>query len=206
MADSERFEERYRTGNTPWDHGRPDSNLAETVSGRAIAACKALDVGCGTGDNAIWLARHDFDVVGCDISPTAIEEASRRAEAAGTECVFHVLDFLGDETLGDEKLGGLFGFAFDRGCLHSFDTAEQREEFARRVHSYLEDDGLWLTLAGNADGPTREVGPPRLTAEELVVVVEPYFQILSLVSGHFGAGQPDPPEAWICLMRKRNKD
>ena len=199
MNDAERFEERYRTGNTPWDHGKADFNLMEMVADRPIAACKALDVGCGTGDNAIWLAQQGFEISGCDISPTAIEEARKRAKEAGAECSLRVLDFLGEEVPG-----GPFGFVFDRGCLHSFDAIGQRKEFARRVHSYLEDGGLWLSLSGSADGPPRETGPPRLRAEELVAVVEPHFQILSLVAGHFGSDQAEPPEAWICLLRKRD--
>ncbi|MBN2291574.1 MAG: hypothetical protein JXM70_04060 [Pirellulales bacterium] len=48
MVYTERFEERYQSGNTPWDHGQPDSNLMETVASRPIPPCKALDVGCGT--------------------------------------------------------------------------------------------------------------------------------------------------------------
>ena len=177
----------------------PDFNLMETVAGRPIPACKALDVGCGTGDNVIWLAQQGFKISGCDISPTAIEEARRRAKAAGAECEFGVLDFLGADVPR-----GPFGFVFDRGCLHSFDTIAPRKEFARRAHACLEDGGLWLSLSGSADAPPREVGPPRLSAAELVVVVEPYFQILSLLAGRFGSDQAEPPEAWICLLRKRN--
>lgn len=198
MIDPRRFEERYKTGNTPWDHGTVDCNLTQAVSDRPITACKALDVGCGTGDNAIWLAQQGFEVTGCDISPTAIEEAQRRAKAAGAACSFSVLDFLGQETPGAP-----FGFTFDRGCLHSFDTIAQRKEFARRMHSCLEDGGLWLSLAGSADGPPRDTGPPQLCAEELVTAVEPCFEIISLAAGHFGSDQPKPPQAWICLLRKR---
>lgn len=199
MDNSERFDERYRTGNTPWDHGRPDFNLVETVAERPIPACKALDVGCGTGDNVIWLAQQGFNISGCDISSTAIDKARGRAKAAGVECSFDVQDFLGQDVPNVP-----FGFIFDRGCLHSFDVVDQRKEFARRVHAYLEDGGLWLTLVGSADGPLRDIGPPQLSAEELVAVVEPYFEILSLVAGNFGSNQPEPPEAWICLLRKRH--
>jgi SAM-dependent methyltransferase len=199
MTDSRLFEERYRTGNTPWDHGMPDFNLLKMVADGRIAACKALDVGCGTGGNAIWLAQQGFDVTGCDISPTAAEKAHMRAKEAGAECAFCVLDFL-----GEEAPGAPFGFAFDRGCLHSFDTIAQRKEFARRMHLCLEDGGLWLNLSGSSDGLPREIGPPRLRAEELVAVVEPYFEIRSLAAGYFGSDQTKPPEAWICLLRKRN--
>ena len=67
----------------------------------------------------------------------------------------------------------------------------------------MEEGGLWLTLVGNADGQFREIGPPQLTARELVAAVGPYCEIISLVASHFGSNQADPPKAWVCLMRKR---
>ena len=196
--DKTRFEERYRNGEIPWDHGMVDSNLVKTVSDRPIAPCRILDIGCGTGDNAIWLARHGFDVVACDISDTAIGLAREKAAKAGIDCRFLVADFLVDP-VSDVP----FACAFDRGCLHSISTAEERGIFIGRVADLLEEGGLWLSLVGNADEPEREVGPPQLSATELSGLVEPRFEILSLVSGFFGSDQLAPPRAWICLMRKR---
>lgn len=194
------FEERYRAGDTPWDHGMPDFNLIDTVIKRNISKCKALDIGCGTGDNAIWLAQQGFIVTGCDISETAIIKAQKKALTANVDCSFIVADFLND------KIPCLpFGFVFDRGCLHSFDTPEERRQFAENVCYHLEEGGLWLTLAGNADEGPRECGPPQLTAKDLVVAVEPSCEIISLTAGCFGSDQEDPPKAWICLMRKREK-
>ena len=51
MSVEKRFKERYKTGDTPWDIGKPDFNLTETVAKKPIKSCKALDIGCGTGDN-----------------------------------------------------------------------------------------------------------------------------------------------------------
>jgi 2-polyprenyl-3-methyl-5-hydroxy-6-metoxy-1,4-benzoquinol methylase len=193
-----RFEERYRNGDTPWDHGTADVNLVDMVKQRPIPKCKALDVGCGTGNNAIWLARQHFVVTGCDISQTAIEKAKEKASLSDVNCYFFVADFL------HEKIpGSTFGFVFDRGCLHSVDTAEERSMFAKNAASHLKEGGIWLTLTGNADEKHREDGPPQLTAGELMFAVEPYFEIISLTAGHFGSDQTDPPKAWVCLMRKR---
>ena len=194
----ERFEERYKTGDTPWDHGTPDINLIDMVIQRPISKCKALDVGCGTGDNAIWLAQQHFVVTGCDISPTAIEKAKEKVSTSNVNCSFIVADFLNNGIPGSP-----FGFVFDRGCLHSVDSDEERRLFAENVASNLEEGGLWLTLAGNADEQVREIGPPQLTARELVAAVEPYCEIISLTASHFGSNQLDPPKAWVCLMRKR---
>jgi len=62
---------------------------------------------------------------------------------------------------------------------------------------------LWLSLVGSADDQRPGPGPPRRTARDIVNAVEPSFEILSLVAGHFGSNRPDPPGCWVCLMRKR---
>ena len=192
------FEERYQTGNTPWDHGMPDFNLTDLVRHQPIAACAALDIGCGTGDNSIWLAQQGFDVTGCDLSETAIVRAKEKASDAVVDCSFLVADFLVDPI--DEAP---FRFVFDRGCLHCITDEEDRLRFAENIAAHLSEGGLWLSLVGNADEPEREVGPPQLSATELISVIEPYFELLSLQTGHFGSDQEDPPQVWICLTRKR---
>ena len=192
------YEERYQTGNTPWDHGMPDGNLIAWVKRRPIEPCNVLDIGCGTGENSIWLARQGFAATGCDISKTAIARAKDKAVAAKVECAFHTADFM------EDRLSELpFDFAVDRGCLHCIEGEADRQRFAENVADHLTEAGLWLSLIGHADEPEREVGPPQLTAVEVATAVEPCFEILSLESGYFGSDQDDPPRAWICLMRKR---
>ena len=192
------FNEIYRCGNPPWDYGSADFNLAETVKQFAIRPCRVLDLGCGMGNNTIWLAQHGFEVTGFDLAEAAVERAQERTAAAGVECSLQAGDFLCDalETAP-------FGFVFDRGCFHCIDRVEDRLVFAGHVAAILEEQGLWLSLIGNADGPERVIGPPRMTAREITEAVEPYFEILSMVSGVFGDHQECPPEAWICLMRRR---
>lgn len=192
------FEKRYRKGDTPWDHGIPDINLIELLEKREIPKCKALDIGCGTGDNSIWLANQGFTVMGCDFSPTAIEKAREKVSGKNLKCEFVVADILHDRISGAP-----FGFIFDRGCLHSVGSHENRRLFVKNAAAHLEEGGIWLTLTGNADEPPREVGPPQLTAEELIASVELDFEILALTSGHFGSKQENPAWAWVCLMRKR---
>ncbi len=121
MSRENRFEKRYKTGDTPWDHGTPDDNLINVVIKRPISKCKALDVGCGTGDNTIWFTQQQFVVTGCDISQTAIEKAKEKASMSNVNCSFIVADFLNNRIPGSS-----FGFVFDRGCLHSVDTEKYR--------------------------------------------------------------------------------
>ena len=197
MSVEDRFRQAYEQGSAPWDIGKPDFNLINTVTALPITPCKALEIGCGTGDNAIWLSQRGFTVVGVDSSELAIEKARDKAVRTNASCTFAVLDILNEHVHGAP-----FGFAFDRGCFHTMDSAEQRQSFAEQVRGHLGEYGLWLSLIGNADERRLTGGPPKLTARDIVSVVEPYFEILSLVSSHFEAHLP--ARAWVCLMRKRN--
>ena len=199
MTVEELYKERYKTGTTPWDIGKPDFNLIETVNKTPIKSCKALDIGCGTGDNSIWLVQQNFEVIGTDTSEIAIGKAREKASEARVQCSFRVVDFLKNKIEGAP-----FGFAFDRGCFHSFSSAEDRQRFAENVAAHLEKDGLWLSLIGNADERRHGPGPPQRSARDIVEAVEPRFEILSLTSSYFGSNRPDPPRAWVCLMRKRD--
>jgi 2-polyprenyl-3-methyl-5-hydroxy-6-metoxy-1,4-benzoquinol methylase len=198
MTAEEHFKQRYESGNTPWDIGKPDTNLIQTVTTMEIEPCKALDIGCGTGDNSIWLAQKNFHVTGIDISEVAIQKANEKASKANVKCTFIVVDFL------TNKIEGLpFGFVFDRGCFHSLNSDAERESFSKNVAYHLENGGLWLSLIGNADEQRQSPGPPQLSARDIVNSVEPYFEILSLTSNYFGSTLPNPPRCWVGLMRKR---
>jgi len=198
MTVDERYRERYKSGQTPWDVGRADFNLIEVVTRHPVPPGKALDIGCGTGDNALWLARNGFQVTGTDTAEIALRKAREKLSQAGVECRFLQVDFLNEPVEGAP-----FGFAFDRGCFHSFPSENDRSRFARNVAAHLEEAGLWLTLVGSADERRDGPGPPQRTAGDIVLAVEPFFEILALTSSHFEADRPNPPRAWRCLMQKR---
>jgi SAM-dependent methyltransferase len=198
MSVNKRFKERYKAGDTPWDIGKPDFNLIEIVAKIPIKSCKALDIGCGTGDNSIWLAQKLFQVTGTDISEIAIEKAKEKASKSDVKCTFLVVDFFRNRIEGAP-----FGFVFDRGCFHTFDSDKERKRFAKNVASSLEKDGLWLSLIGSDNERSQGPGPPQRTANDIVAAVESYFEILSLTSSHFDSNRPDPPRCWVCLMQKR---
>ncbi len=192
------FKERYKNNNTPWEINRPDCNIINAVKNTPIAPCKVLDIGCGTGDNVIWLQQQGFDATGIDSEEVAINRALKKVRQAEVDCQLYVLDFLNDSIPGVP-----YDFAFDRGCFHHFLEFDKLTPFAEKVAEILKDDGLWLSLAGSAD-ETREVpGPPQLSARDIVNGIEPYFKIQSLIANHFDSKQEIPAKNWVCLMRKR---
>jgi SAM-dependent methyltransferase len=192
------WNECYALGNLPWDTGEPDPLLVELVESGRIAGGRALEVGCGTGTNAIWLCQHGFAVLGIDVSPLAVEQARAKLERFPLPCQFVPLDFL-----ADAPRGGPFHFVFDRGCFHVFDEAEQRSRFAARVASVLVPGGLWLSLSGSTEGEPRDSGPPRRSARDLVEAIEPELEVIELRSAEFHAKLESPPKAWFCLSRRR---
>jgi len=198
MSKKEIFDERYKTGDTPWELERPDLNLKEIVKTENILPCKTLEIGCGTGSNAIWLAQNKFDVTGMDFSSLAIEKARAKSRKQGVEIQFLVNDFL-EQKLEESD----FEFIFDRGCFHSFDEKDDRKTFARNVSLHLKKGGQWFSVLGNADEGPRDKGPPMRSALDIVTAVEPYFEILFIISATFDSTREKPARCWKCLMRKR---
>jgi SAM-dependent methyltransferase len=178
----------------PWDSGTPDPMLVEMIESRTIAPGRALEVGCGTGTNAIYLAQHGFDVVGVDISPLAVGKARDKAHG---RCRFETVDIL-----NETPPGGPFQFVFDRGCFHIFDEDRERARFAEKVAAELVDGGVWLSLIGSTEGPPRDQGPPRRSARDVMNAIEPSLEILLFRSGDFGICG-EQLNAWLCLARKR---
>lgn len=182
----------------PWAHKLVDYNLVEIVELYPIEPCKTLEIGCGTGTDAIWLAEQGFDVTACDSSEIAIGLAKEKLNNQEIKCNFQVLDFLADEIENKP-----FELVFDRGFFHSFDSEKKRKKFAKKVAGNLTDDGLWLTLVGSKDRPETETGPPRRSALDIIAAAEPYFKILSLNASYFGNEPPASVANWVCLMQKR---
>lgn len=191
------WNEHYASGQTPWDSSEPDAALVTTVEAGTIPAGRALEVGCGTGTNALWLAAHGFDALGVDVSPLAIDRARAKMGDGGTACRFEVRDFLTDPPEGP------FDFVFDRGCFHVFDAPEVRARFAALVARVLTPAGLWLSLIGSTEGGARDTGPPRRSARDIASAVEPVLEIVQLRSIHFDLNLETPPAAWLCLSRVR---
>lgn len=189
------WNESYAAGELPWDTGEPEPLLVEFVTSNGIRPTRTLEIGAGTGTNTIWLAEHGFDVLGVDVAPLAVERAIAKLGSRNLSCRFAALDFL-----ATAPAEGPFGFVFDRGCFHVFDEPEERAQFAAQVAGVLAPGGLWLSLIGSTEGPPREVGPPRRSAREVALAVEPALEIVELRTAEFrGHGA----KAWFCLSRSR---
>ncbi len=198
MKEHPDWNDSYRDGNVPWDTGRPSSELQRVFSQNAIQPCRALELGCGTGTNSVWLAQQGFEVTGIDVAPLAVEQAEKRAQAAGVQVRFLLADVL---NLPD--LDGPFAFFFDRGCYHAVRRSAP-QQYAPAVARQLAAGGRGLILAGNAREP-HDPGPPVVTEEQIRDELGVAFQILDLREFRFdeAAGVPVRFLGWSCLVEKR---
>lgn len=140
----------------PWDTGvtPPEvmAHLAINPPGRA------LDLGCGTGTNAITLAQHGWRVVAVDFVGRAIQTARRKARQAGVDVEFHQ----GDVTRL-EHIEGPFDLVLDIGCLHSI-PADRRTAYVDTLTRLLAVDGTFLVYAFTNESGQSSIG---LTADDL---------------------------------------
>ena len=80
----------------PWNIDIPPYQLVELVDSGKVKPCKTIDLGCGIGNYAVYLASRGFGVTGIDVSKTAINIAKDNATKKGIKCDFLVADVLGD--------------------------------------------------------------------------------------------------------------
>lgn len=153
----------YRVGFTPWDTGEVPAELATLIEGPgALPHGHALDIGCGTGTQAVYMARSGWEVTAIDAVPRPLSRARARADSAGVKVDWILADVARLHRL---ELTSGFTLFFDRGCFHGLDES-QRGAYAAAV------DGLaapGATLLMMAFAPNRVVAAPAgLEQSELV--------------------------------------
>jgi cyclopropane fatty-acyl-phospholipid synthase-like methyltransferase len=156
---------RYQEPLAPaWDVGRPQRAIYELEIAGAIGD-DVLDVGCASGEHALFLAARGHVAVGVDSSARVIARAQRRARERGVAASFVV-----EELTRLERLGRRFDCAVDAGGFMRLELP-QRADYARAVGSVVRPGGkLFLLCFGEHErGPG---GPRRVTREELRTVFE----------------------------------
>ncbi|HEY7199181.1 MAG TPA: methyltransferase domain-containing protein [Candidatus Dormibacteraeota bacterium] len=155
------YELMYLVGIKPWDSGVPPPELVAAVEGpEALDPGRALDLGCGTGTNAVYLARRGWEVTAIDAVRRPLRAARRKADAAGVSPWF----VHGDVTrLPDLGVGGGYRLVFDLGCFHTL-SGERRDAYASGVTAAAAPAATFL-LYGFAPGAMPAA--PGVTEEEL---------------------------------------
>ena len=131
------YEITYRYFRAPWDIGAREELMSLVESGR-IQPCRTVDLGCGAGANAIYLAQKGFEVTGVDYAEAAIKTARARAKEAGTQ-----VNFLVDDLTNLRHVSGTFDFLFDYGVLDDL-RLDQRELYIHNMLPLTHADSHYL--------------------------------------------------------------
>ena len=163
------WEDAYKTV-PPWDVGRPQPAFVELVRTGELNVGKVLDVGCGTGENALYLAEKGFALTGVDLTNHAIIAA--RAKAAERKLK---VDFREGNALSLDFKDGVFDNVIDSGLFHTFPDND-RPVYAREVARVLARRGRYFVLCFSEEEPNWG-GPRRITREEIKSTFSPMFDI-----------------------------
>ncbi|MBU6428734.1 MAG: methyltransferase domain-containing protein [Cyanobacteria bacterium REEB65] len=200
----QRFEASYRQGSPPWDIGKPQEAIVALAAAGKIRG-RVLDSGCGTGENALFLAERGFEVTGIDLSVTAIERAKKKASDRGVAVVFAVGDALELAERGEQ-----FDTIVDSGVFHVFDDAD-RQRYVASLAAALAPGGKYYAIVFSDEQPGTW-GPRRIRREEVHVsfadgwhvdeIVPVPFHINPDAVGSDAEGRPTV-KAWLASLTRR---
>lgn len=195
-----RMESAYRDGTAPWETGRPCSEVQRRLTARDLPTSgTALDLGCGSGVQTLLLAAHGLDVVGVDLSATAIEEARRRASGHPAE---GRVRFLAGDVTEVREIGEPFDVLLDRGCYH-LARGDHLDAFLHALERHSRAGSLLFLLAFSAAEPP-EFPVPVVTEEELRNELGGLFDIVDLRTCRLDKpnGFAREPLFWSVLLRR----
>lgn len=165
------FERQYAGGTAPWDIDRPQPEIV-ALEDTGTFGLRVLDVGCGTGQIALFLASRGHEVTGIDGVAEAIEVARSRAAEQGLSAEFRVGDVL--EVL--PEYASAFDAVTDVGFFHAL-TDEQRTRFASELAGALAPGGVYAMLCFSERVPG-SWGPRRVSEAEIrATFAEPEWRV-----------------------------
>ncbi len=200
VRDKEHFERSYED-KPPWDIGKPQSPFVEAAD-QVVGS--VLDVGCGTGENALFFAAKGRHVTGVDFLEQPIAEAKRKAQERRLDATFLVMDAL--------HLDGLpqsFDSVIDCGLFHVFSNEDRARYVASLGHVVKPGGRLFLACFSDKEPPGD--GPRRVTQQEIRETFAQGWSVESIRAIRFEV-RPDLPElhfstggphAWFCEFARR---
>ena len=177
--------------NPPWDTGITPPEVVEAIEGpEALTPGRALDLGCGTGTNSLYLARHGWEVVGVDLAGRAVRKARRKAQEARLSADFYTAD-----VTQLDFLDSTFDLALDIGCFHALDD-QGWVRYRDQLRRLLSPGARYMLYAfGPRQGRFMQMG---ISPDQVQELFQPDFHLLRKEGGSDPTG---PSAAWYWLER-----
>ena len=154
------FNDAYR-GVPPWDIGRPQPAFTRLAASENLGT-DIIDVGCGTGEQAMLFASRGYRVLGIDSAPLAIEKARAKASQRRSDAEFLVAD-----ALRLDELHRQFDVAIDSGLFHVFSDRD-RAAYVESLRAVLPHGGRYYMLCFSDKEPVDWGGPRRVFEREIL--------------------------------------
>ena len=177
----------------PWYNEILDSDLEDELARRKITNGKFLDLGTGPATQATWLAKRGFNVIGSDLSETAIKRAN--SVYANEKNI----DFVVDDILNSKLKANEFDYIFDRGCFHVLLPVD-RQRYITKIKQILRNNGI-LFLKCFSDKERRQEGPYKFSQDEIMDLFNKHFEMVNIKETVY-QGTLDPyPKALFVVMK-----
>lgn len=183
-----KFDLRYLLGKPRWDTGIVPPEVVEFVEQHPPG--RALDIGCGTGTNLLYLMQNGWQVTGVDFSWLAVFKARQRLRKAGFPPNVWV-----DDATRLTKVKGEYNYILDIGCFHQLSPAGKRAALDS-ILEILAPDGCWM-LYGHCWNPSDSLDHG--LSEQDISKVSSRFRIIRRVDGQEGTRGPS---VWLWLERR----
>lgn len=182
----------------PWVAGTASPELINLVWEGVIApGMKVLEVGCGVGTESVFMAIRGMDVMGVDLSASAVTLSQQLADFYGVKVNFQQGD-VASLNFADQS----FDVICDQGVFHHLKD-EERQPYAKLICRLLKTNGLFV-LRSYSDKIPGEGQPRRIKSDELIDTFHPYLRLEELRRVlSFSSERQKRPIGWYTLWEKR---
>jgi SAM-dependent methyltransferase len=193
----EKFKQRYEEERVPWDDPLPPPEIIDLA--KNLKPGKVIDVGCGYGRAAIYLAQHGWSVDAIDFIPQAIERARLNAVEAAVagQIVFYIASATNLNFLKPS-----YDLAIDIGCMHSF-SEEMLVAYRNELVRLLDSGALYVLFAHlRMEDGSLEEEPRGIAEDDIYRLLTPHFELLRVDYGVTQVEDKPPwPSGWFWFKR-----